>query len=563
MVDSIVSHPFIPYRNRARYALGQGRQMEAARYSKGDTDMAIQGCTRADFLKMGFASAASLAVLGMAGCAPKASGEGATDSQGVQAADDVAWDKEADFVVVGMGAGGLGASLQAIDEGASVIVVEKASIPCGDAQYSHGVIMGSGSRMDDEAGINVSIEEIESEAWYLNEIPNMAFAHYTVEQSGELLDWLLDHDMPFNNPPDFKNIVYSNLPIYHEFEGWGSAFHVLADQVKEKAQEVLFSTRATRLVQDGTGRVVGVVCNDGKKDLSIKGNAGVILCTGGYGANNALMTAFDPRCDGLPYEGSPTNTGDGLMMAQSIGAAINTLRCESCYSALVCRHTKMYVNSEIHAQGGIFVGVDGKRYARESSELRRRQAILPLEVFQHLKEEGLEWGRIIAPYSEAVQATIDAGVQMIEADTIEGLAEKMGIDVEGLVSEISRYNAMCEAGFDSDFRKTEGMVPFTEGPFYGMEVNATVTQTSGGLRTNNNSQVMRFRLYEEGEGIMEPIPGLYAGGQIIGYEFKWGYALSNALTRGRTAVKHALGLIPDDGTDAFTYAYASEGMRVG
>lgn len=162
-----------------------------------------------------------------------------------------------------------------------------------------------------------------------------------------------------------------------------------------------------------------------------------------------------------------------------------------------------------------------------------------------------------------MQATIDAGVQMIEADTIEGLAEKMGIDVEGLVSEISRYNAMCEAGFDSDFRKTEGMVPFTEGPFYGMEVNATVTQTSGGLRTNNNSQVMRFRLYEEGEGIMEPIPGLYAGGQIIGYEFKWGYALSNALTRGRTAVKHALGLIPDDGTDAFTYAYASEGMRVG
>ena len=505
------------------------------------SDMSENGCTRADFLKMGLASAASLAVAGMAGCAPKSAGESEPAGAVVSGAQDVAWGKEADFVVVGLGAGGLGASLQAIDEGASVIVVEKASVPCGDAQYSHGVIMGSGSRMDEEAGVSVSVEEIEAEAWYLNEIPNMAFAHYTVEQSGELLDWLLDHDMPFNNPPDLKNIVYSELPIYHEFEGWGSAFHVLAEQVEEQAQEVLYGTRAISLVQDSDGRVVGVICQDGSKRI-------------------ALMTALDPRCDGLPYEGSPTNTGDGLVMANRIGAAVNTLRCESCYSALVCRHTKMYVNSEIHAQGGIFVGVDGRRYTHESSEIRRRQAILPLEVFQHIKDEGSEWARIIAPYSEAVQASIDAGVQMIQADTIESLAEQMGIDAAGLTVEIAHYNEMCAAGFDSDFQKTEGLVPFTEGPFYGMEVNATVTQTSGGLRTNNNSQVLRFSLFEDGAASMEPIPGLYAAGQIIGYEFKWGYALSNALTRGRTAVKHALGIVPDDDTDEFTYAYASEGV---
>ena len=512
-------------------------------------------CTRADFLKLGLASAAAAATVGLAGCAPSAP---ASKSENLAATGaDVAWDEEADFVVVGMGAGGLGASLQAIDEGASVIVVEKASMPCGDAQYSHGVIMGSGSRMDDELGISVSLDEIEAEAWYLNEIPNMAFAHFTVEQSGDLLNWLLDHEMPFNNPPDLKNIVYSQLPIYHEFEGWGAAFHVLAEQVESGAQAVHYDTRATRLVQDEAGRVVGVIARDGAKEVAFKGNKGVVLATGGYGANNALMTAFDPRMDKLPYEGSPTNTGDGLFMAQSIGAVMNTLRCESCNSALVCRHTKMYVNSEIHAQGGIFVGADGKRYAHESSELRRRQAILPLEVFAHIKAEGSEWGRIIAPYSEAVQASIDAGVQMIQADTLDELAEKMGIDKAGLSEEIAHYNEMCATGFDADFGKDEGMIPFVEGPFYGMEVNATVTQTSGGVRTNNNSQVLKMRLYEEGEGVLEPMEGLYAAGQIIGYEFKWGYALSNALTRGRTAVKHALGIVPDDSTDDFTYAYAT------
>lgn len=519
--------------------------------------MKSKGLTRADFLKMGAASAASIAALGIAGCAPKASGNDESLAQTGSAAEDIAWDKEADFVVVGLGAAGLGAVLQATDEGASVIALEKAKTACGDAQFSHGVIMGSGSRMDEAAGYHVTPEEIEAEAWYLNEIPDLDFANFVVEQSGDLLNWLEDHDMPFNNPADFKNIVYSELPIYHEFEGWGAAFQVLAQQVDERAQEVLYETRATKLVQDSEGRVVGVICESGRDELAIKGTKGVILCTGGYGANNALMTAFDPRCNGIPYEGIPSNTGDGIIMAQSIGAALNTLRCEGCYSAFVCRHTKMYVNAEIHAQGGIFVGLDGKRFMAESSDVRLRQAVLPIEVYRHIQDEGAEWGRIIAPYSEAVQATIDAGVEMIQADTIEELADKMGIDKKGLVEEIAHYNEMCAAGFDTDFQKTEGLVPFEEGPFYGMEVNATVTITSGGLRTNNNSQVMRFRLHEDGEGCMEPMPGLYAGGEIVGYQFKWGHALSNALTRGRTAVKHGLGLIPDDDTDTFTYAYAA------
>ena len=91
------------------------------------SDMSENGCTRADFLKMGLASAASLAVAGMAGCAPKSAGESEPAGAVVSGAQDVAWGKEADFVVVGLGAGGLGASLQAIDEGASVIVVEKAT----------------------------------------------------------------------------------------------------------------------------------------------------------------------------------------------------------------------------------------------------------------------------------------------------------------------------------------------------------------------------------------------------------------------------------------------------
>lgn len=224
-----------------------------------------KGLDRRTFVTGAGLSLAAAGMAALAGCAPQ-TGAGEEKMAATGAADDIAWDKEADLVVVGMGAGGLGAALQAIDEGASVIVVEKAKTPCGDAQYSHGVIMGSGSRMDDEKGVHVSMEEIEAEAWYLNEIPNMAFAHYVVEQAGDLLNWLEDHDMPFSNPDDLINITYSELPIYHEFEGWGAAFHVLADQVEAGTQEVMYDTRATRLVQDGEGRVVGVICKDGTRE---------------------------------------------------------------------------------------------------------------------------------------------------------------------------------------------------------------------------------------------------------------------------------------------------------
>lgn len=487
--------------------------------------------TRAQFVK----SAGALVGLGLTGAA------GVCTSAAPAFADEVAWNKEADILVLGLGACGQGAALQAIDDGASVIVVEKASVACGDAALSHGVIMGNNSRMDKEAGIDISVEEIEQEAWYLNEIPDMEFAHYTVEQSGELLDWLCDHGMPFNNPADFTNKCYSLLPIYHEFEGYGAAFTVLAEQVEQGADEVLYDTRAERLVVDGDGRVVGAVCTtaDGG-ELAIRAGKGVVVATGGYGANNELMKALDPRMDGLFYEGKPQQTGDGIVMASAVGAYVNTLRCEGCYSALVDFHSINYVDSDIHADGGIFVGKDGHRYCKESSELRHRQCILPLYVYDHMQKTGEDHGIIVSPYSKAVQATMDGGVTVFVDDTLEGLAGQLGVDAAGLAEEVEHYNALCELGVDTDFGKTEGMVPFVEGPFYGIEVSATVTQTSGGLVTNNDSQVLALRLYADGAVAREPIPGLYAGGTVTGYNFKWGYALSNALTRGRTAVRHAL-----------------------
>lgn len=485
---------------------------------------------------------ASSALFGAAGNAL------ASDAASATAADasEVDWDKEADFVVVGSGAAGLGAALTAIDQGASVIVVEKGSSLCGDAAYSHGVIMGCQSRMDKEAGFDVSVQQVEDENLYVNEHPDMEYAHFTHEQSGATLDWLENHGVAFDNPEGFINKCYSELPIYHELDGWGAGFYTLADQLQEKAQEVLTETRAYRLVVDGEDRrVVGVICSgaDGS-DIAIKANAGVMLACGGYGANNGLFATWDPRGKGMTYEGRSTNTGDGLMMAAQLGAVILTRRGEGVFSSLVDYHTPNYVNYNIHGDGGILVGADGKRFTRETSSTIYRQTKLPFEVYTKMTSDGADHMTIIAPECQAIQDTIDAGVQVFSDDTIEGLAEQLGIDPTGLADEIERYNGFCASGVDEDFGRdgssNEALVPFEQGPFYGIQIVATVTITSGGLKINNDSQVMRYCLYEDGSDSIEPIPGLYAGGEISFYEFHWGFALSNALTRGRAAATHAL-----------------------
>ena len=458
-------------------------------------------------------------------------------------AAEPSWNKEADIVVLGCGACGMVAALSAAEAGASVVAVEKNDTCGGDAYYSHGVVMGNHSRMDDELGIDVSDEEIFEETnsgWYLMDQPQLDLVQVTIREGGDTLNWLLDHGIEFDNPEGNFNPTYADLPIFHQMVNWGFGLSPLADQV-EQACDLLTSTRATRLVQDDAGRVTGVVCEDADgNELALKANRGVILATGGYNHNDALVPLWDNRCEGMPAQGCPTNTGDGLIMAAAAGAAYMSARAEAPTSCLLDMDSVNYASFALPREGAICVGVDGKRFMLESSELKRINTEMAIEQYVNTKELGSDFVAFVCCNCDAIQTTIADGVTVFTDGTLEGLAEQMGVDPQGLAAEVAHYNEMVATGKDEDFGKEEGFIALEEGPYFGCRIAPHLNQSCGGLLVDEDSRVLRYRLYEKGESPTEPIEGLYAGGELVPYSMHYGYALSHAMSQGRLAVKHAL-----------------------
>ena len=458
-------------------------------------------------------------------------------------ANEPAWDKEADFVVLGCGACGMVASLAAKEAGATVITVEKNSSCGGDAIYSHGVVMGNMSKMDLELGIEVSDDEVIAEAengWYLMEQPIEEMSRNIVANARDTLDWLVDHEVVFANPEGNMDPTYSDLPIYHQVSGWGTGLLSLCDKVAETVDELLLETRATGLVQDGDGKVVGVVCDAPEGQIAIKANKAVILGTGGYNHNNALVSVFDHRCVGMKAHGCPTNEGDGLVMAVAAGAASMPSRAESPTSCLLDMDSVNYASFALARDGAICVGTDGKRFMLESSQLRRINTNMAIEQYVNTQKCGSEYVCFVSCDSDAVQQTIANGVTTYQGDTPEELAELLGVDPQGLADEIAHYTEMAKAGKDEDFGKEEGLFPMEEGPYYGFKITPRLCISSGGILVNTDAQVLKYRLCNNEGVALEPIPGLYAGGEIAPYSMHYGYAISSAMTHARLAVKHAM-----------------------
>lgn len=240
-------------------------------------------------------------------------------------------------------------------------------------------------------------------------------------------------------------------------------------------------------------------------------------------------------------QGPPGSPRYGLIMAAAVGAAYMSARAEAPTSCLLDMDSVNYASFALPREGAICVGADGKRFMLESSELKRINTEMVIEQYVNTKELGSDFVAFICCDCDAIQTTIADGVTVFTDDTLEGLAEQMGVDPQGLAAEVAHYNEMVTTGKDEDFGKEEGFIALEEGPYFGCRIAPHLNQSCGGLLVDEDSRVLRYRLYEKGESPTEPIEGLYAGGELVPYSMHYGYALSHAMSQGRLAVKHALG----------------------
>ena len=567
--------------------------------------------SRRSFLAGLTATGALAATSALAGCAPSASGE--TDSTGKADAGtaaswrdkpepitDIAETLEADIVVVGAGNGGLVAATTAAQEGAKVIVIEKG----GDIAMAREAIGALNS--------NLEPDHYEDPAKLMNHAnmtqsgdANMLMYKTWAEKSGEMIEWMKETLEPkgmlfpfeWHCPsPDIAPEAYYPAMCYNpcldEYNPDGPTYRaymhleMMREVFLELGGEILFTTPAQQLVQDDAGAVTGVIATSKDKgNIQVNASKGVIICTGGYGANEEMLQDLCPVVSEYCVLGdSVTEEGDGIRMALWAGAYL-----EQGGSCMIWNRGLMNDDTEFGRpwQGQIFlpgsqpflhVNANGERFMNEDQ-------CYPMSYSGGLNQPGhfsweiwdaSYWDDIVqfdtcgcsrlapAPSGTAFNADVydceaiskehldsfwfapnlESGA-IKKADTLEELASAMGFDADktaAFIASVERYNELVAAGKDEDFGKEPfRMSAVDEPPYYAARIAGELLVTTHGVVTDTNSQPLR----EDGT----VIENLYVCGNDQGGFYPHNYPSNftginagRVATFARIAAKHALGV---------------------
>ena len=290
----------------------------------------------------------------------------------------------------------------------------------------------------------------------------------------------------------------------------------IIQKLKAKADElgitVLTNTKATELVETDK-KVTGVKATTKDGDITFTASKGVVLATGGFGSNIEMRKEYNPEMDEkILSTCSPGSTGDGIVMAEKIGAATVDMSYIQTYPTCdITSGTLLYVGDVRLAGRSILVNKEGKRFVEE---LERRDVISKAVTeqtggvsYMFWDEASMEASGVKEAHPEEYERLIKEK-HLVKADTIEEAAAFFGIDAEALKKTIADYNQYAADGKDLEFNKRGKLVAFGEGPYYIMVSQPSVHHTMGGVVINTNAQV----LDKDGKAIS----GLYAAGEVTG-----------------------------------------------
>lgn len=436
--------------------------------------------------------------------------------------------KDTDIVVVGAGIAGLAATLEAANNGADVILIEKMAAAGGSTIRSGGKILAANTVIQKEQGIEDTPEQFSE---YLMEVGenevDEEFIDLIANKSAENIDWLIENGVEFAE--DIEPVHSSIKPDrgHYAANGSGAGFtQPLEAKIKEEGIEILYETPGISLIEEN-GEIVGVLAeNADGDDITINAKA-VILATGGYSQNEEMVAEYFPSSIGVPTNAGEGNTGDGILMGEEVGAEL-IMHDAGINMAL---NSPTYYGYGEEAKG-LFVNPEGARFMDESEFHFTRTRIM--------MDEGIDNCWYVFDentFNDRVAGALEAGTA-VEADSIEELAEKMGADSAELEATVAEYNQMSKDGEDTSFGKdAEFMTPIEDGKFYAAHMTMNNSGTHGGLKIDIDGKVID----ESGD----TIPGLYAAGEVASGQILYkeypgsGTAILSYLTFGREAGKAA------------------------
>ncbi len=452
------------------------------------------------------------------------------------------WDKEADVVVVGYGGAGAVTAITAHDVGASVLVLEKAPFKGGGSTAISFGTLASPTNADDAAAyLYAACGGLEPAGSLTPKAVVDAWAKEVCKNKEFLEELGLEYRVMFG--PEFKNLPGSAAMKTLEVSGRGQAFFAALEQnVKSRGIEVMFDSPATELIQDpDTKQILGVKTKSTGENKKIKARKAVVLCTGGFEFNEEMKRDF-LKCYPMKFYGWKYNTGDGVKMAQKVGADLwhmDILAGGNCawfpedpvnvgypvsvrtnnyiwvnkFGSRYCNEPKWVMN---HHNGWVIFSefsFDEPGYSRIPTYVifdeTARKAGSIYESFPSTSREILpsELGGYPA-WSEDNTAEIGKG-WIKKGDTLSALAAAIGapVDSDLLEASVKTYNGFCASKNDPEFgRPASTLKPVETPPFYAVPIYPGLVCTNGGARRNEKAQILNPD--------KQPIPRLYSAGSF-------------------------------------------------
>ena len=460
---------------------------------------------------------------------------------------------EADVVVVGAGGAGMTAAITAAGEGKSVVILESQSMVGGNSVRATGGMNAGKTVYQDEnefgesAGVEKTLKtaaekyadnetitalaKTVSEQWaayqanptgYFDSVELMELdtmiggkgindpelVETLCANSADAIDWLDEHGITLHNVSSFGGASVKRIHRPVNAEGKtvsvGSYMIPLLQENCEKAGvKMMLDTTATEILTDANGAAVGVKATGASGETVTVNAKAVVLASGGFGANLDMVVKYKPELKGFMTTNAPGIQGQGIEMAQAIGAATVDMDQIQIHPTVEA-NTAALITEGLRGDGAVLINAEGKRFI---DEVGTRDVVSAAEIAQTGSYSWLVVDQAMVDASSVIQGYIKKGYTVTGA-TYEELGKAMGVDAAAFAETMEKWNGYVEAKNDPDFGRTSFANKLDTAPYYAIKVTAGVHHTMGGLTINTNTEVLK----EDGS----VIPGLFAAGEVTG-----------------------------------------------
>ena len=421
-----------------------------------------------------------------------------------------------DVVVIGAGGAGFSAAITAKNAGANVVLIEKMPAVGGNSLISGAEMNVARNWVQPKLGINDDSPELHAQDTFKggDGKGDMKVINVMTHEALDAAKWCRDYlGVRFEDDNLFFFGGHSRkralIPVGHTGTEFIAKFQAKADEL---GIPVITNMKAEELIKDKDGRVVGVKATMDGSEYTFNAKGGVVLATGGFGANPEMVKKYNPKIDErFKTTDAPGTTGEALYMAERAGAQLVNMGYIQTYPICDPISGAIELIADARFDGAIMLNQEGKRFVEE---LQRRDVLSEAILNQTGRYCWVLWNDNIGKISNTVKAHANEyeaftkqGV-MTTCDDLKCIADFTKIPFDQLQKTVKRVSDMAGKGNDKDFNHRSGLVDMQQGKYYVIKAVPSTHHTMGGVRINEKAEA----LTAEGK----VIPGLWAAGEVTG-----------------------------------------------